>query len=331
MREWVFEQRLCAHLEARGELVARQLGAGVTAPANRVVDVVQVEPGPGFDARKEITDAAVPGLVLEADVGAGRARYWKDAIRDLDIHPDRARSAIERAVEIGFLETERHKGRLYVRQATRYPDDWFGELTTIENKPDLDAAGNLETQLRTDVSLAVADRVVLVTASYVTRAHLNRLPEPVGVWRFQPGDDEIEVVREPAKLPVDTPGIELLERRPGRDVIRVVDTASKARARRRLAERAYGKGWRPARPAGCGHATVRTVAGVDGLTACSHFDRLVDPVSDCGASCPAYVAAEPPEFDRATARDRHSPWVADPPGRRRRQGSLDGFVGEDHP
>lgn len=329
MREWVFEQRLCAHLEARGELVARQLGAGVTAPANRVVDVVQVAPGPGFDARTAITDAAVPGLVLDADVGAGRARYWKDAVRDLDVHPDRARSAVERAVEIGFLEAERRRGRLYVRQATRYPNDWFGELTTIENKPDLDAAGDLETQLRTDVSLAVADRVVLATQSYVTGAHLDRLPDPVGVWRFHPDDDELEIVREPARLPVETPGIELLDRRPGRDEIRIVEPASKARARRRLAERAYGKGWRPTGPAGCRHATVRTVAGVDGLMACSHYDRLIDPATDCGASCPAYEAAGPPTFDRTAARDRHSPWVADPPGRRRRQGSLDGFVGEE--
>lgn len=327
MREWVFEQRLCAHLEARGELIARQLGTGVTAPSNRVVDVVQVEPGPGFDARTAITDAAIPELVLDADVGAGRARYWKDAVEDLDVHPNRARSAVERAVEIGFLEAERRHGRLYVRQVGRYPEDWFGELTTIENKPDLDSADDLETQLRTDVSLAVADRVVLVTASHVTRTHLNRLPESVGVWRFHPEDDEVEVVREPTRLPVDTPGIELLDRRPGRDEIRVVDAGAKARTRRRLAERAYGKGWRPAGAPGCRHAAVRTVAGVDGLTACSHFDRLVDPATDCEASCPAYEAAEPPAFDRTAARDRHSPWVAHPAGRTRRQGSLDWFVG----
>lgn len=325
MREWEFEQRLCAHLEARGALVARQLGAGVTAPGNRVVDVIVVEPGPGFDVRTSITDAAIPGLAIAADVGAGRARYWKDAVRGLDVHPERARAAVERAIEVGFLEAERRNGRTYVRQAARYPDDWFSTLTAVENKPDLDAPGDLEVQLRTDVSLAVVDRVVLATASYVTRAHLNRLPDAVGVWRFHPEAATREVVREPGSLPVDEPGIELLERRPGRDDVRVVDAEAKARARRRLAERAYGKGWRPDGPAGCTQTRVEAVSGVGGLTGCAQYERLVDPASDCGPACPAYEPAEPPAYDRSAHRDRGSPWVAAPDGVAREQGSLDAF------
>ena len=327
MHEWAFEQRLCARLESRGALVARQLGAGVAAPGNRVVDALVVETGPGFEARAALTDAAIPGPVLDADLGAGRARYWKDAVRGLDVHPDRARGAVDRAVEVGALEAERRNGRLYVRRAARYPGDWFAGLTAVENKPDLGRPGELEVQLRTDVSLALVDRVVLATASHVTRAHLNRLPDPVGVWRFLTDTGQVEVVREAEQLPVDEPGIELLERRPGRDVVEVVGPDAKTRARRRLAERAYGKGWRPSGHAGCANARVESIDGVAGLTGCGRYDRLVDPATDCGEGCSAYEPADPPSYDRATLRDRTSPWVVDPAGRARRQGSLDAFGG----
>lgn len=329
MTEWALEQRLCAHLEATGALVARQLGTGVSEPANRVADVVLIDSGPQFDTRRQLTDTVIPSLVLEADVGVGRARYWKDTIRDLEIHPERARSAIDRAIEIGFLEAERRNGRLSVRQAARYPADWFGELTAIEVKPDLDRPGDLATQLRTDVSLSVVDRVVLATTSHVTRAHLHQFPDPVGVWRVSPEEPTHEVVRTAEQLPVKDPGIELLSRQAGRADISIVESPAKTRARRRLAERAYGKGWRPEAPIGCEHATVRTVAGVGGLPACSHFDRLVDPPNDCGSACPAYEPAEPPSYDRRAARDRHSPWVAAPPGRARRQGTLERYRNPD--
>ena len=323
MDEGAFELRLCARLEADGGLVARQLGAGVARPAGRVIDVLRVDPGPAFEARAALTDAAVPELAIAAAVGTGRARYWKEAVRGLDVHPDRAREALDRAVEVGFLEAECRRGRTYVRQVARYPD-WFDGLTAVENKPDLAAPGDLETQLRTDVSLAVVDRVVLATASHVTRAHLNRLPEAVGVWRFH-DDDTIEVVREPEALAIDRPGIELLERRPGRDDVRVVDVEAKARARRRLAERAYGKGWRPETLPGCAHATATRRSGVDGVPYCRHFGRVVEPGTACGPACPGFEAATAPAYDPREARDRHSPWVADPPGAARTQGSLDGF------
>ena len=324
MREWAFELELCAHLEARGGLVARQLGAGVVRPGGRVVDVLRVEPGPGFAARTGLTADAIPEPVVAADVGVGRWRERRAVVRGLDARPDRARAAIERAVEVGFLETTRRRGRTLVRQVARYPD-WVGGLTAIENKPDLDVPGDLSTQLRVDVSLALVDRVVLATASYVTRAHLNRLPDPVGVWRFDPETDALTVVREPTPLPVDEPGIELVDRHPGRDDVRVVGVEAKARARRRLAERAYGKGWRPEPPAGCAHATLQPTAGVGGLPACDHFDRLVDPGLDCGPACPAFAPGVAPPWDRRVLRDRHSPWVADPAGRTRTQGSLDRF------
>ncbi|MFB6354313.1 MAG: DUF5787 family protein [Halobacteriales archaeon] len=324
MRERSFEVRLCAHLEASGDLVARQLGAGVARPGNRVVDVLRVDPGQGFEARRRLTDAAIPELAIAADVGAGRARPAAEAVRALEVHPRRARAALDRAVDVGFLEAERRGGRTFVRQVARYPD-WFAGLTAIENKPDLDAPGDLDRQLRTDVALAVVDRVVLATASHVTRAHLHRWPDEVGVWRFHPGTGDLEVVREPARLAVDGPGIELLARRPGRDVVRLVDAESKARARRRLAERAYGKGWRPGPPVGCGHADVVDVAGV-GLPACDRYSRLVEPARDCGPDCPAFVPGDAPAYDPRELRDRHSPWVADPDGLFRRQASLERYA-----
>lgn len=329
MSEWAVEQRLCAEIEAEGGLIARQLGTGVAEPANRIADVVRIAPGEQFGARTQLTEATIPALVIEADVGVGRARYWKEAIDGLDVHPERARTAIDRAIEIGFLEAERRNGRTYVRQAARYPDRWFQGVTAIEVKPDLDRPGDLATQLRTDVSLGVVDRVVLATTSHVTGAHLHQLPEAVGVWRVFPDGPTHEVIRPPESLPVAEPGIELLNRQPGRADITVIDPPAKDRARRRLAERAYGKGWRPAAPIGCEHAAVRSVAGVDGLPFCTHFHRLVNPPNDCGPACQAFEPAEAPTYDREEARDRHAPWVAEPAGRARTQGSLDRFRAPD--
>lgn len=323
MREFGFELRLCARLEAEGRLVARQLGAGVHRPGTRVVDVLVVEPGPGFARRRELTAAEVPHLAIEADVGVGRARSRRAAVADLDVHPEAAREALRRAVEVGFYERVRTGGRERYRQVARYPDDWFDRLVAVENKPDLGRPGDLEAQLRTDVSLGLVDAVVLATESYVTRAHLNRLPDAVGVWRFH--GDELEVVREPAPLPVGEPGVEIVERLAGRTDVQVVGPDAKARRRRQLAERAYGKGWRTYAMPGCGRAQATSVDGVGGLPHCAHHGRLVDPGSECGPACPGHDPAAPPPVDLGDERDRTSPWVADPPGHTRVQTALDRF------
>ncbi len=244
MDEFGFELSLCARLEGEGVIVSRQLGGAVHAPGSRILDIVCVEPGPEFDRRAAITPRTVPALAIEADIGPGRARYWKDAF---DCHPDRARAITDRAVEIGFFESERRGGREYVRQTARYPD-WFSSIIAIENKPDLDEPGDLKRQLRFDVSLGLVNEVVLATESYVTRAHLNRIPDAVGVWRFDAhGDDDqrIEVVREPTPLDPEDRGVELRERGRLRTDIEIVSFEEKVRKRRQLAERAYGKGWRP--------------------------------------------------------------------------------------
>ena len=318
--EFGFELALCAHLEeATDWLLARQLGASVAVRGGRIIDICAVEPGPEFDDRVAITGESIPALAIESDVGTGSARYWKDAF---DCHPGAARRATDRAVEVGFFESERRGGRDYVRRAVRYPDGWFGRLVGIENKPDLGTPGDLERQLRTDASLALFDEAVLATESYVTGAHLNRIPDEIGVWRFDPETGEREVIREPEPLPVGEPGVEPLERRGLRTDVAVVGAAEKARVRRRLAEKAYGKGWRTYEFPAC----ARAEATPDGRPRCSHFDRVVDVGSECGASCPGYESASTPEVDVAALREERTAWVADPPGVVRRQAGLDRFV-----
>jgi hypothetical protein len=328
VQEFGFELALCAHLERADpeRVYARQLGGGVHS--GRVVDVVAVDPGPAFDRRAAITSETIPPLAVESDVGPGRARRPAAAF---DCHPERARAVAERAVEVGFFERERRDGHTAVRQATRYPD-WVGELVAIENKPDLDRPGELRDQLRTDVSLALFDRVVLCTASHVTGAHLNRFPDEVGVWRFDPETGEREVLRAAEELAAADPGIELVEREAGRTDVAPVTADEKARTRRRVAERAYGKGWRPALPA-CGQCTP----GADpldpdaGLPWCGWAGERVRPATDCGPDCGGHDPVDAPPVDRTAVRGRRTAWVPDPDGLARRQAGLERFGGDGEP
>ena len=317
--EFRFELALAAHLEATTNwLIARQLGGAVANPGGRIMDLCCVRPTDALDERAAITEQTIPPLAVESDVGAGEAVDWRTAF---DCSVAHAHSVIDRAVDCGFFEDERHSGRRYVRQTTRYPD-WIGSVIGIENKPDLGRPGDLDRQLRVDIALGLFDEVVLATESYVTRAHLNRLPEAVGVWRFDPAAGERTVVRAPTPLSPDEPGIEPTDSEPLRTDIAIVDAAAKARRRRRIAERAYGKGWRTYDLPGCEHAAPTD----DGRPYCGFYDRVVNPATDCGESCPGYAPSEPPEIDRAGLRDDRSPWVADPEGIERRQSGLNRFL-----
>ncbi|EMA35828.1 DUF5787 family protein [Halococcus hamelinensis] len=321
MREFAFELAVCAHLEADFDgVVSRQLGASLAG--TRVMDVVRVEPGPEFEDRTRLTAGTVPDAAIESRVGVGEARYWKDCF---DCHPERAREATDRAVETGFFESERRHGREYVRRAVRYPEHWFGELVGIENKPDLGNPGDLERQLRTDVSLGAFDAVVLATASHVTGAHLHRIPDEVGVWRFDQENGIDEVVREPTPLAPDEPGVEPVGREPTRTEIRTASPVEKARLRRRIAERAYGKGWRTYDAPACANAAAGEYAGARDLPFCEWKGRFVHPAAECGVDCPGHAAADPLDLDLDAERDRRTPWVRDPAGYRRRQAGLDRF------
>ncbi|ELZ29202.1 hypothetical protein C475_03259 [Halosimplex carlsbadense 2-9-1] len=335
MQEFAFELALCARLEEPERVVGRQLGAAVHG--RRVADVCLVEPGPEFEDRAAITAETIPPLAIESAVGPGTARSVTDAF---DCHPDRARAIAERAVELGYFERERAGSSTAVRATVRYPDDWFDSLVGIENKPDLDRPGDLRDQLRIDASLGVFDEVILATETYVTGAHLNRLPDAVGVWRFDPETGEREVVREPEPLDTDGPGIELLDREPGRAEVRPVTADEKRRQRRRIAERAYGKGWRTYEPPDCERCVpgdAEPVAFADaGLPWCAWGDEIVRPVADCGPTCPGYEPVdgdadtdedgEPPVADSDAVRARRSAWEPDPAGVDRRQAGLDRFL-----
>jgi hypothetical protein len=321
VREFHFELALCAHLERERpeSVVARQLGGGVES--RRILDSVVVEPGDGFDRRRAITPERIPAPAIESDVGPGRSRYWKPAF---DIHPERAEAVVERAVELGFFERERRNGRTYVRQTTRYPD-WVDRVVGVENKPDLDRPGDLRRQLRVDVSLGLLDEVWLATESYVTGAHLNRIPDAVGVWRFDPETGERETVREATVLDPDAAGVEVLEERPGRTDVAVVSPGAKARMRRRLAERAYGKGWRTYAMPACENAAAGDCAGTSGLPYCAYKGRFVDAASECGPDCGGYRPADAPETDPERERARRTPWDPDPDGLAREQARLGQF------
>ena len=317
--EFRFELALCAALESSDRVLARQLGSGVTVPGTRIVDVCVLEPGPGFDDRAAISEDRIPAAAIEARVGPGEAVPVAEAF---DLPPGRATAVADAAVEAGYLERERRDGRPVVRATARYPDDWIDSMTAIENKPDLGEPGDLESQLRYDVTLGLFDEVVLATASYVTRAHLNRIPDAVGVWRFDPETDEREVLREPTALKPNDSGVEIREERGLRTDVSIVDPRAKARKRRRIAERAYGKGWRPDPPA-CAHATTTA----DGRPYCEEFERVVDPGRECGPSCHPHEPADRPSVDRDRLRDERTAWVADPDeGGPRRQSGLSRFL-----
>ncbi len=318
MSEFAFELALSAHLEReRDAIVSRQLGAAVHG--RRVLDTIVVEPGPAFAERAAITAERIPPPAIESDVGPGRARFWKDAF---DCHPDRARSLVEWAVDVGFFERERRSGRTYVRQTTRYPEAWFDRILGIENKPDLGRPGDLQTQLLTDVELGLVDAVVLATESHVTGAHRNRIPDAVGIWQFDPATGEREVLRDPDPLPTDEAGIDIIDRQPARTEIRVATADGKRRTRRRLAERAYGKGWRTFEMPAC----ARVAPDEDGLPYCPWKGSVVRPATDCGPDCGGHEPADPPGVDHEALRAAHSPWEPEPEGRQRRQSGLDRFT-----
>jgi hypothetical protein len=320
VREAAFELRLCAHLERRPGVVARQLGASVGG-THRVVDVLRVEPGPSFEERVALSSDTIPPLAVESDASVGE---WRAVTDVFDLPPARARDLAARAVEAGFFERTYRDGREVVRQAARYPEDWAGRLVGVENKPDLGAPGDLATQLRKDVSLGVLDAAVLATESYVTGAHLNRIPPEVGVWRVDVADpDPVTVVRDPEPLSPDEPGVQVVERRPERTEVRVVDAAAKARQRRRMAERAFGKGWRPAAMPSCARVSAASEAGTP-LPDCEYESRVVDPAAECGPECPGHEAAAPPDYDPAAERSRRTAWRPDA-GSGREQAGLDRF------
>jgi hypothetical protein len=304
VREYPFELRLCAHLEReRGGIVSRQLGGGVVRPGTRIVDTVHVAPGPDFERRSKIGPRSIPTEAIEAEVGIGSFRPVTDVI---DAPAERARSIAERAAAAGFFDLERRGGQTVVRQTVPYPE-WYATLTAIENKPHLDSPGAMQRQLRFDTTLGLFDRVVLATTDHVTRAHLNRLPEAVGVWRFDPGAGDLHVVQSATALGGANPGAEIHAEHPLQTDVRMVAADAVADARRRVAERAWGRGWRPEQLPGCTNCEPTDA----GLPHCTHFDRVVDHATECGVDCPGYTPGPVPQVDMDARRAARTAWDPD--------------------
>lgn len=319
MRERALEFALCATIEQeRADLVSRQLGGAVAAPGRRVLDIVAIETTAAVTERAAITPAAIPTALVTGPLGPGRARPPHEATPDT---PEQTLRLVDRGLEIGFLERTYRDDRALIRQVTRYPD-WIDRIVGIEVKPDLRSPGALIDQLRTDVALGVLDAVVLATTSYVTAAHLHRLPDPVGVWRVDE-DGGITVEREPKPLDPGDHGVELRDRTPGRTDVEIVSPADKHAARIQIAERAYAKGWRHFPVPDCANVTLDSTPTT--IPYCVALERPVDPETACGPDCQAHEPAPAPSFDPDADRARETPWRPDPPGRRRRQASLDRF------
>ena len=88
-----------------------------------------------------------------------------------------------------------------------------------------------------------------------------------------------------------------------------------------LAERVYGKGWRPALP-----DCRRVDPTDDGRPYCPALGRVVDPGSDCGDACPHHDPGPAPDVDADGLRAARTAWVADPDGVGRRQVGLNRFT-----
>jgi hypothetical protein len=317
--EFAFELALCSHLETTTEwVISRQLGAAVVHPGRRIIDICGVIPGSSFDTRSMITDERIPERAIAGPAGVGTSVRRSDAI---DGSPQTTEAAIEQALAADFFTIEHQNGQEHIRQTTRYPTGWFDQIIGIENKPDLKRPGELTRQLQVDISLGVFDAVILATKTHVTRAHLNRIPDAVGVWQFDPDTADRTIIKQSTKLATGTPGIELGSDQSDHTEIHPVSSEKKARARRRVAERAYGKGWRNYPLPSCAHAETQP----DGRPYCAEFNCVINPAQSCDTECPAYTHAEPPRCNSDGLRDERSPWHSDPPGVRHRQSGLDRF------
>ncbi|MFC6737630.1 DUF5787 family protein, partial [Halolamina salina] len=165
--------------------------------------------------------------------------YYRDALPDPGYPWRYVREAIHRAAARGLVEKRKNGNRIEIRRKRPYPD-WVSRIIAIENKPDLDAsaAAALSDQLEHDVDTALADEVWLATGrtgERVEPALLRQFPVEAGVLTFDFSDgthgDAATVDWLPSTLDPESDS--------GR-----FDAAEKARRRRLIAERAYGKGWR---------------------------------------------------------------------------------------
>ncbi|MFW5911393.1 MAG: DUF5787 family protein [Halolamina sp.] len=276
-------------------IVSRQLGT-----QRRRWDTIVVECDPeGLAARREFGDRTIDAdllpIVRHAPAHWG---YYRDALPHPGYPWRYVREAIHRGAARGLFEKRKNGNRIEIRRIRPYPD-WVRRIVAIENKPDLDAsaAAALSGQLEHDVETALADEVWLATGRTGDRiepALLRHFPVEAGVLTFDfdadgPDDrpcvdgDAAAVDWLPSKLDPTGPCDQF-------------DPAEKARRRRLIAERAFGKGWRSftetMRP-DCKWFDVERV-GRGLVPVCGAKGRCQNE-SECGSRCRSFEP-EPPQW-----------------------------------
>ncbi|XVH31054.1 DUF5787 family protein [Haloferacaceae archaeon DSL9] len=263
-------------------IVARQLGT-----KRRRWDTVVVEADADALARRERfgedeLDADLLFLVRHAP---DEWAWYRDALPHPGYPWRYVREAIHRASDRGVLDTRRRGNRIEIRSTAPYPD-WVRRIIAIENKPDLNAsaARALQDQLEHDISSGLADEVWLATRrtdAAVEPALLEAMPVEVGVVTldFERGVTPASgsVAWHPTRTGTDR-------------------TETQEATRRKLAERAYGRGWRryheTMRP-DCRHFELRR-AGRGLLPWCAAKGRS-QTAAACSWSCSAFEP-EPPAW-----------------------------------
>ncbi|KTG10208.1 hypothetical protein AUR64_11525 [Haloprofundus marisrubri] len=296
--EFVFELLTCRWAERAWPpeseresalVVARQLGT-----KKRRWDTVVVEADPeALAARAAFGDDELDSDLLHIVRHAPADWAW---YRDALPHPGYpwryVLAAIHRAAARGVVEKRRTGRRIEIRRVAPYPD-WVRRIVAVENKPDLDAsaARALSGQLEHDVETALADEVWLATAATgntVEPALLENIPVDVGILALDFSDgvvsDAGDVAWYPSSLSSDA-----------KEGESEADT-DRTETRLRLAERAYGRGWRSyhetMRP-DCRHFELRREG--DALLPWCAAKECHQTAAECSGSCDCFQP-EPPQW-----------------------------------
>ncbi|PSQ51582.1 hypothetical protein BRD20_09990 [Halobacteriales archaeon SW_8_65_20] len=257
--EFLFELRVCRwaeqHWPPTGDrdldssvLVARQLGI-----RSRRYDTLVFEcDTAALDARGVLgEDRLEPDMLHVLTNAPSSYGYYRDVLPDPGYSWSHVRETIHDADARGLVDTRRDGNRIEIRRRYRYPD-WVNRVIAIENKPDLSAsaADALIDQIERDVALGLADEVWVATETTdeeVSPALFERLPVEAGILAV---GDEVNVAWNATALEPEERGTRILDRPDGGSYDQSAarfEYASpdwKRAKRRRIAERAYERGWR---------------------------------------------------------------------------------------
>lgn len=323
--EFVFELHACRWAELAwppGDrhhdgpiLVARQLGSQW-----RRWDTIVLECRKGaFADRSQFGTRHLDGDLLHVVRHAPVDWAWyRDALPKPDYPWRYVREAVHEAADRGILEARKRDGRIECRRRFPYPD-WVERIIAIEHKPDLEAsaADALAEQLEYDVALGLADEVWLATQTTDERvppALVEAMPVEAGILSLDPEGLTAEVLWHPRPLEADQPGTRILERASGSRMdqsasrVEFVAGHEKQDLRRRIAERAYERGWR---------------AVIDAMRPdCRHFELAADTLTH-----EPYCAAKDRAQRAAECRQSCASFEPEPPGWRTNGWPIEGGPG----